>query len=557
MPIKISSEGSCCDANGGDRSAANDVRSGVGWSPVKVLEKLKFCNSGILKMGQRSSSAKKQELCDTGSCSALPAGFVLLVVLIGLSGMFTIIMWFTELYMFQVLQFVTIAQGSASYDMWQNSSVKPYVSIYPFNYTNIDRVLEYGDTPVVQELGPFVYREMVERINVEFHANGTVTYQERRSNEFVPELSRGDPKRLTITVPNLPLITVLSRVSAIPKGAESFSYLISNFMSVSLEVLLVKPFLNLNVDEYFWGYEDNIYTMAQSLASTVHREARLSKFGIITGRHGVSPDRITIHSGVGNLDELGVITRYNGRDALNVWKTDECNRLDGSDGSQFPPTSLSRRSKLFVFQMNLCRRFPLVYKEDIETVPGVTAFRFQPPRNVFDTPNTNPDNECYHASETFLPSGVFNSSPCNDAPIMMSFPHFYLGDPQLRRDVLGLSPNPELHETFVDVHSKLGVSLGGRSRFQVNIMLKKSVEISHFKHIKQGTILPVAWIEVKVDKLPDDIRRSLQQASISINLGEILLKWTSLLTLTLSMVFLARKIILKDCNEKLILPMNK
>jgi len=91
-------------------------------------------------------------------------------------------------------------------------------------------------------------------------------------------------------------------------------------------------------------------------------------------------------------------------------------------------------------------------------------------------------------------------------------------------------------------------------------MLKKADGISHFKNFKQGIILPVAWIEVKVDKLPDDIKRTLQQTSISINLGEILLKWTSLLTLTLSMVFLVRKIILKDCfmfNEKQILPMNK
>jgi len=538
---------------------SNDMKVNAasgGWSAIKLLEKLKFCNSGIIKIGtleRERSSTKKQELCETSSNSSIPSGFLFLVVLIALSGIFTIIMWFTEFYMFQILQFVTITQGSASYNMWQIPPVKPYVSIYPFNYTNINRVLKYGDTPIVQELGPFVYRETVERLNVEFNADGTVTYQERRSNEFVPEMSQGDPERLTITVPNLPLI------SAISKTADTF-FFTQKVMSLLLNGFMVKPFLDLKINDYFWGYEDSIYTFAQTLASTVHRDAHLSKFGIVTGRRGVSPDRITIHSGVGNLNKLGIITSYNGLDALDVWKTDECNRLDGSDGSQFPPTTLSRKSKLYVFHMDLCRRFPLVYKEDIETVPGVTAFRFQAPRNVFDTPNTNPDNDCYYTSETFPPSGVFNSSPCNGAPVMMSFPHFYLGDPELRRDILGLSPDPELHETFVDVHSKLGVSLGGRSRFQVNIMLKKVDGISHFKNFKQGIILPVAWIEVKVDKLPDDIKRTLQQTSISINLGEILLKWTSLLTLTLSMVFLVRKIILKDCfmsNEKQILPMNK
>lgn len=535
-----------------DKSNDLKVNTSNGWSTIKILEKLKFCNTGIIKIStleRGRSLAKERELDETGT---IPSGFLLLAILISISGILTIIMWFTEFYMLQILQFVTIAQGSSSYNMWQNPPVKPYVSIYPFNYTNIDRVLKYGDTPIVQELGPFVYKETVERINVEFHQNGTVTYQEKRSNEFIPELSQGDPKHLTIIAPNLPLI------GAISKSADK-SYLTQKLISFFGGLFYVKPFLNLKVEDYFWGYEDNIYTLAQGLASTVHKDARLSKFGIVTGLRGISSDRITIHSGVGNLDELGIITRFNGQKALNVWKTDECNRLDGSDGSQFPPTTLSRKSKLYVFHKDLCRRFPLVYKDDIEVVPGVTAFRFQAPRNVFDTPITNPDNACY-SSELYPPSGVFNSSPCNGAPVMISFPHFYLGDPQLREDILGLSPDPELHETFVDVHSKLGVSLGGRSRFQINIMLKKAEGISHFKHFKPGTILPVAWMELKVDKLPEDIKRILQQTSISISLGEILLKWTSLLTLTLSMLFLAKKIILKDCfmsNEKLILPMNK
>lgn len=536
---------------------SNDLKmnGSSGWSAVKILEKLKFCNSGIIKIGtleRDRSFSKEQELNETNS---VPPGFVILVILIAISGILTIVMWFTGFYMFQILQFVTITEGSSSYNMWQNPPVKPYVSIYPFNYTNIDDVLNHGHTPIVEELGPFVYKETVERFNVEFNQNGTVTYQERRSNEFIPEMSKGDPKHLTITVLNLPLITLVSRF---PEMFFLFQELIS--LPFDMFNFNVKPFLNLKIDDYFWGYEDSIYTMVKGLASTVHKDAHLSKFGIITSRRGESSDKITIHSGVGNLNELGIITRYNGKEKLDVWKTEECNRLDGSDGSQFPPTTLSRKSKLHVFHNDLCRRFPLVYKEDIEVVQGVTAFRFQAPRNVFDTPMTNPENDCYYNSEASPPSGVFNSSACSKAPVMMSFPHFYLGDPNLRKDVLGLSPDPELHETFVDVHSKLGVSLGGRSRFQINIILKDANRISHFKNFKDGIILPVAWIEVKVDKLPDDIKRSLQQTSIGIYLGELLLKWISLITLTSSMVFLVRKIILKDCfmsNEKLILPINK
>jgi hypothetical protein len=38
------------------------------------------------------------------------------------------------------------------------------------------------------------------------------------------------------------------------------------------------------------------------------------------------------------------------------------------------------------------------------------------------------------------------------APIMISFPHFYLGDPSLLETVEGLKPDPEKHDGYLDVH---------------------------------------------------------------------------------------------------------
>jgi CD36 family. len=35
---------------------------------------------------------------------------------------------------------------------------------------------------------------------------------------------------------------------------------------------------------------------------------------------------------------------------------------------------------------------------------------------------------------------------------MLSFPHFYLGDPRLLEAVEGLNPDPEKHDSFLDVH---------------------------------------------------------------------------------------------------------
>lgn len=38
-----------------------------------------------------------------------------------------------------------------------------------------------------------------------------------------------------------------------------------------------------------------------------------------------------------------------------------------------------------------------------------------------------------------------------DAPVYLSFPHFYNADPKLLEDVEGLSPDQEKHETFLKI----------------------------------------------------------------------------------------------------------
>jgi len=51
----------------------------------------------------------------------------------------------------------------------------------------------------------FVSREDMEKVNIKFHDNGTVTYQHNKILKYVPELSVGN-KDEKITVPNIPLL---------------------------------------------------------------------------------------------------------------------------------------------------------------------------------------------------------------------------------------------------------------------------------------------------------------------------------------------------------------
>jgi scavenger receptor class B protein 1 len=54
----------------------------------------------------------------------------------------------------------------------------------------------------------------MEKVNIEFHENGTMTFQHRKILEFAPELSVGDPRQ-PITVPNIPLLVSYASLSSL------------------------------------------------------------------------------------------------------------------------------------------------------------------------------------------------------------------------------------------------------------------------------------------------------------------------------------------------------
>jgi hypothetical protein len=66
----------------------------------------------------------------------------------------------------------------------------------------------------------FFRREDMEKVNIVFHNNGTVSYQHKKILNFIPEMSRdGD---LKVVVPNIPLlvrspIALLQRVLIIDR----------------------------------------------------------------------------------------------------------------------------------------------------------------------------------------------------------------------------------------------------------------------------------------------------------------------------------------------------
>lgn len=180
-------------------------------------------------------------------------------------------MWCTDMFNnFSVYSELELRNGTRNFESWQSPSARLKYKLYIFNYTNVDE-FEAGEASKlrVQELGPYVYRETLDRINVVFHDNGTVTYQDKRSYEWIG----GRPGNDTIVVPNVPLMFTTAYV-------RDLSFAVRFFINTVLMTLREQPFVNLTADGFLWGYDTQLFEMAKPLMM-LERDIPFEKFGIM------------------------------------------------------------------------------------------------------------------------------------------------------------------------------------------------------------------------------------------------------------------------------------
>jgi len=106
---------------------------------------------------------------------------------------------------------IPIVEGSRIAESWKDPPVKPLLKIYFFNITNpvIFQNPKLNVKPVLKEVGPYVYEEKWERINVSWTEDGEeVNFGTKKTYFFRPDLSVGSEDDL-MTLPNIPMISAL------------------------------------------------------------------------------------------------------------------------------------------------------------------------------------------------------------------------------------------------------------------------------------------------------------------------------------------------------------
>ncbi|XP_049883784.1 scavenger receptor class B member 1 [Pectinophora gossypiella] len=399
-----------------------------------------------------------------------------------------------------------IWNGSLSYSYWQKPGVTRLTKVYIFNVTNPQGFLENGEKPKLVEVGPFVYREDMEKVNIKFHDNDTVTYQHNKILRFVPEMSVNKDQKLV--VPNIPLLTV---TSFSPNMAGFvFNLLVSGLALTYKE--RAKPFVEVTAEELVFGYNDPLVTLAHYFYPKGKRPN--SQMGLLLARNGTLDEVSTIYTGQNSMDRFGYIDKINGLDHLPHWKDRPCNNIRASEGSFFPPRSVTGEDIVHIYDKDLCRVMPLQYRHDVYK-DGIQTGMYTPPASTFECADVNADNKCYCQGEKCPPRGLQNISPCQyNAPVYLSFPHFYDADPTLLTHFDGLNPNKQKHETYFMIQPKLGVPLEGFVRVQLNLKVDRAPNIPiNNIHRFPDIIFPVMWLEEGIHEVTPSIWRWIYLAT--------------------------------------------
>lgn len=180
---------------------------------------------------------------------------------------------------------LSIREGTYAFNLFKKPPLDVFISVYVFNITNGERFLSGEDAKLaVEELGPYVYREILTHRNLTFNENGTLSYIPHREVVFLPEKSIGDPSEHIITALNIPMLVrytsvfslVLHNINLNPfifKGLSTLAHDLSFFAALAVSTLVKTtssdPLLQLTVKDYLWGYDDPLISLASTFVPTI------------------------------------------------------------------------------------------------------------------------------------------------------------------------------------------------------------------------------------------------------------------------------------------------
>jgi len=389
---------------------------------------------------------------------------------------------------------------SKSFPGWKDPSLPIFMNFYFFNVTNVDEVMA-GEKPVLEEKGPYVYREKREKVNITFNEDESeVSYNEAISFFFEPSKSVGSEDDVVSNY-NLPFIGTVHALLEAKKAGNPKAGLAVLLLNGKVMANGITLFTFNTVKELLWGHTSAFFNQVWK-NKRFKDKITTNQWGLFFGRNGTAGDRMTIGTGIHSLGDLAQVKAYKNEPNLKFWYSEYANMINGTDGSMFHP-GVAKGEDLFMFSPDLCRSIMAEFKGE-ETIQGLKTYHYGPSESVFAAPEDNPDNAdfCWPdgKSESCLGKGLLRVSACKKfAPLVASSPHLLGADAQKAATVEGLKPDPLIHVTKLNIEPSTGLLLEAKKRIQYNVLIQRIPRQGIFRKAADGTVLPLFWVEEGVE----------------------------------------------------------
>lgn len=380
--------------------------------------------------------------------------------------------------------------GSKTLESFKSPPVPIFMQFWFFNVTNSHEVLQ-GQVPVLQQVGPYTFQEKQLKYNLTFDdQEGSVTYLQNKTFFFREELSEGHTLRDAITTVNAVMMSVGAKFETLPSGLKAIIEIL--FMRFHMTPFVTKPAGEL----LFYGYEEPFLAhLAPVTKNPIHATGR---FGFFYPKNNSNDGTYTVNTGVKGMADYQEILRWKGADDITFWKADlwggnSCNMINGTTGNQFP-LPLRKDTPLRLYTAELCRSIFAAFQREVPH-GRLTLYRYVLPPQLLAN---SPENRCYCTDNFTCRASMINVAPCRGgAPVVMSTPHFYQGEPEDAAQVVGLDPREDEHETYLDIEPTTGVTFRAAKRIQINIPIKRYSNLPSFRNVPD-VILPVLWVNESV-----------------------------------------------------------
>ncbi|CAH1156006.1 unnamed protein product [Phaedon cochleariae] len=434
------------------------------------------------------SSAKMKRRCrQCGQGCLLVTGIFLIATGV------TIFICFESIYTGILSEALKFTPDSPTFKAWRTNDPPLIMEIFMFNWTNADQVYNSSVKPEFEEIGPYRFKEIKEKVYIRWHEhNHTVSFLTNHTYYFDYENSVRNLSDVITTINAVPLTVAYK--------ARDFSYWAQKAISMGLSSIS-KLYVTKTVGELlFEGFEEPILSTLSKMPMLRVQD----KFGIFYGRNGTVGQEGSFSMSYKTDENFGKIVTWNGRNRTDFYEG-RCNEIRGSAGEFYP---FDRpKDKLVLYSSQLCKYAELEYDQEVE-VKGVRGYNYLAD-NIFDNGTTRPENSCFCSQGGCIPSGVFNVSTCRDgSPSFLSFPHFYAADPSYRAAMKGMRPDREKHQFYITMEPKSAIVMNIQATMQLNMLLQPIPNIRLYKNVPR-IFVPIFYFTQSV-RLTDEIAVSLR-----------------------------------------------